>query len=698
MKRRTAPPFAGVLVLLLALGALLAARPAAAAEGMWPLTNLPATQLQQRFGFTPSSQWIERVQLASIRLAGGCSGSFVSSAGLVLTNHHCVVECLEGLSRPGHDLMASWFYAPTRAQEPKCPAMEVEQLVGQTNVTAEVDQATQGKTGAAYTAAERAVSSTLEKRCSGTHSDEWRCEVVTLYDGGQYWLYKYRRYQDVRVVFAPTQQTAFFGGNPDNFNYPRYDYDMSVVRVYADGKPAHTPAYFPVLPQGPRAGELVFTSGNPGSTERSFTVSQLEAMRYPMLPDLLQSLLHYQGLLAAYAAESAHNAAISNGDRFFVDNSIKAINGMVAALNDQSQFSRKVDEEQALRAKIAADPSWSASTHGAWEAIAAAQQRGVETLLPYLMIVREEGFRGDLFDIALNLVVGAHERTLPDAKRFDEYRDAGLPLLAQQLFSPAPIYPDYDSLRLADSMATMRDLLGSDAPIARTLFASRSPSQVAQAAVSGTRLADIQVRKALWTGGEQAVAASQDPMIALARAVLPYYLQARAVYENEVRAPIEANTAKIARARFALYGTSVYPDATFTERLSYGVVEGWMKDGSEVAPFTTVAGLYQHARDYEPLNLEAPWLAARGHIDPSTRMDFVSSNDVVGGNSGSPVIDRDGRLVGLIFDGNLPSIGGAFWYDESLNRSVAVDSAMLLAALKDVYHAQALVTEMTTGH
>jgi Peptidase S46 len=698
MKRRTAPPVGGVLVVLLALSALTAARPALAAEGMWPLTNLPTAPLQQRFGFTPSRQWIEHVQLASVRLAGGCSGSFVSADGLVLTNHHCVVDCLEGLSGPGHDLMATWFYAPTRKQEPKCPAMEVEQLVDQTNVTVEVNRATQGKTGAAFTAAERAVSSKLENRCGGAHSDEWRCEVVTLYYGGQYWLYKYRRYQDVRVVFAPTQQTAFFGGNPDNFNYPRYDYDMSMVRVYANGKPARTPTYFPVSPQGPRAGELVFTSGNPGSTERSFTVAQLEALRYPLYPQVLQSLLHYQGLLAAFAAASPHNAAISSGDRFFVDNSIKAISGFVQALNDQSQFSRKVEQEKELRAKIDADPSMRASTRGAWEAIAAAQQRSVETLLPFLMLVRQDGFRGDLFKIALNLVVGAHERALPDAKRFDDYRDAGLPLLEQRLFSPAPIYPDYDSLRLADSMATMRDLMGSDAPIARTLFATKSPRQVAEEAVSGTRLADIQVRKALWSGGEQAIAASQDPMIVLAREVLPYYLDARNVYETEVKAPIEANTAKIARARFAIYGTSVYPDATFTERLSYGVVEGWTKDGHEVAPFTTVAGLYQQARAYEPLNLEAPWRAARSRLDPATPMDFVSSNDIVGGNSGSPVIDRDGRLVGLIFDGNLPSLGGSFWYDESLNRAVAVDSAVLLAALKDVYHAQALVTELTAGH
>lgn len=696
MKRYTAV-LAGVLVALLALCALTATPRALAAEGMWPLTNLPAAQLQQRFGFTPSNQWIEQVQLASVRLAEGCSGSFVSSEGLVLTNHHCVVGCLEGLSRPGHDLMSTWFYAATRAQEPKCPAIEIEQLVGQTNVTAEVNRATHGKSGAAYAAAERAASSRIETRCGGTHSDEWRCQVVSLYEGGQYWLYKYRRYQDVRLVFVPTQQTSFFGGYPDNFNFPRFDYDMSIVRVYVDGKPAHTPAYFRISPQGPKAGELVFTSGNPGSTERSYTIAQLQALRYPIFPDLLQYLSRYQGLLEAYSAESARNAAIASGDLFFVDNAIKSIDGQLQALNDQSQFNRKVIEERQLRAKIDADPTLGASTRGAWDAIAAAEQRSVETLLPYFMVVRSQGFNARLFDIAFSLVLGAHERTLPDAKRFDEYREAGLPLLEQELFSPAPVYPDYDSLRLAASMTMMRDLMGSDAPIAKTLFATDSPREVADAAVSGTKLANTQVREALWKGGEQAVAASHDPMIELARKVLPYYLDARNVYENEVKAPIEANTAKIAHARFALYGTRIYPDATFTERLSYGVVAGWTKDGRKVAPFTTVAGLYQHARHYEPLNLEAPWLAARGRLDPTTPMNFVSSTDVVGGNSGSPVIDRDARLVGLIFDGNLPSLGGAFWYDERVNRAVAVDSAVILAALKDVYHAQALVAELTSG-
>jgi V8-like Glu-specific endopeptidase len=676
---------------------LLLAPAAFAGEGFWPPSNLPVKTLQQRYGFTPSQEWISRVQLASVRLAGGCSGSFVSPHGLVLSNHHCVVECLEGLSSTTRNLMSSSFYAATREQELKCPAMEVEQLVQLSDVTATVSKATDDKSGAAYTAARRAVSSRLEADCAGTQSQQWRCEVVSLYHGGQYWLYKYRRYQDVRLVFVPSQATSFLGGYPDNFNFPRYDYDVSIVRIYDNGQPASTPDYFRVSAKGPSAGELVFTSGNPGSTERNYTIAQLSALRYPLFPNVLQYLTHYEGLLNAFTAENATNARIAQGDLFFVDNAIKSIEGQLQALNDQSQFARKQREEAELRARIGADPTLRGKYGDAWEKIAAAEKVSLANLLPVRMIVRQEGFSGRLFDIAFTIVLGARERTLPDAQRFAEYRTAGLPLLEQQLFSPAPVYPNYDSLRLSASMSRLGDLMGWDAPISKALFTSASPQEVAQQAIDGTKLADIEVRKSLWNGGETAVAASRDPMIALARQVLPYYLKYRKLYEDEVTSPIEANTTKIARARFALFGTSIYPDATFTERLSYGVVQGWTENGKQVAPFTDVAGLYQHARSYAPLALGKPWLAAKDQLSAETPVNFVSTNDIVGGNSGSPVIDRDGALVGLIFDGNLPSLGGAFWYDESVNRAVAVDSAIILAALDHVYHAEPLVKELTAG-
>lgn len=690
MKKWVALPVGALLALLLLPKAF-------AAEGMWPLSNLPVAALQQRFGFTPSAQWVQHVQLASVRLAGGCSGSFVSPDGLVLSNHHCAVECVEGLSSPGRNLMGQSFYAATRQAEPKCPAMEVEQLVRLTDVTATVDRATQDKSGAAYTAAQRAATSKLETACVSGKPQMWRCEVVALYHGGQDWLYKYRRYQDVRLVFVPSQSTSFFGGYPDNFNFPRYDFDVSIMRVYVDGKPAHTPEYFPVSATGPKAGELVFTSGNPGGTERDDTLAQLQALRYPIFPDILQVFSHMQGLLEAFSAENAGNARIARGDLFFIDNAIKSLDGQLEALNEPQAFARKADEEAALRAKVQADPALAAKVDGAWDQVAAAQARFNGMFLPYVMLVIQngEGFVSRLYDIAFPIVLGAYERTLPDTQRFEEYRSASLPLLEQQLFSPAPVYPGYDKLRLTSSLTLMRDLLGSDAPIVKKLFATASPAEIADRAVGGTKLADIAVRKALWAGGQKAVAASSDPMIALAREALPYYLQARKAFEDEVKAPIEANTTKIARARFALYGTRISPDATFTERLSYGVVKGWDKDGRNVDPFTTVKGLYPYARSYDPYELSKAWLAARDRLNPATPFNFVSTNDIVGGNSGSPVIDRDAHLVGLIFDGNLPSLGGSFWYDGTVNRAVAVDSAILLDALQNVYHADALVKELS---
>jgi len=682
----------------LALGALLVAPAAFAGAGMWPLSNLPTQTLQKRFGFTPSQQWVHHVQLASVRLAEGCSGSFVSADGLVMTNHHCVVDCLEGLSGPHRDLMGHYFYAAGRGDELKCPSMEIEQLVKRTDVTKQVHAATADTGGEAYNAARKAISSKLERQCVNGHSKKWRCELVSLYHGGQFWMYKYRRYQDVRLVFAPSQQTAFFGGYPDNFNYPRYDFDVSFVRVFVNGKPAHTPEHFDLSAQGPKAGQLVFTSGNPGHTERNWTSAQLQTYRYPVLPTRLAYDSQYRGLLQAFSARSAEDARIAQGDLFFTGNSIKAYTGMLEALNNTTRFEKKARAEQTLQKQVEANPGLRRKYGDAWSNIAKAEKKFRSMRTPYRMVVRKQGFKGRLFDIAFTLVLGAHERTLPDAKRISRFRDANLPQVEQGLFSGAPVYPRYDRLRLAFSLNELRNAMGPDAPLPAKLFARRSPKQLAAHAVAGTKLAHAALRKRLWKGGEKAIRASHDPMIALAREVLPFYLKARSAYENDVAAPLEANTTKIARARFALHGTSIYPDATFTERLSWGVVKGWPKNGSAVKPFTTMKGLYRHAKGYPPLALAKAWRRARGRLDPATPMDFVSTNDIVGGNSGSPVIDRQGEIVGLIFDGNLPSLGGSFWYNGRLNRAVAVDSAAILAGLKHVYDAGALVKELRAGH
>ncbi|MGH8274093.1 MAG: S46 family peptidase [Gammaproteobacteria bacterium] len=684
------------LICLIA-GVVLLTPAAFAGAGMWTLDNPPTATLQQKFGFTPSKAWIRHVQLASVRFPEGCSGSFVSPNGLVLTNHHCVVGCLEALSSQQNNLMAKSFYAASDEKELKCPAMQVEQLVSTTNVTGRMDKATAGKSGAAYNTAQKAFSSKLQQGCVNGHSEKWDCEIVTLYHGGQFWLYKYRRYNDARLVFAPSQQTAFFGGYPDNFNYPRYDFDLSFVRVYVDGKPAKTPEYFKISPKGPKTGELVFTSGNPGSTERNLTVTQLENLRYPVLPARLQYLLQYEGLLKAWSAGSAEHARVAQEDLFFVGNSIKVYRGMLAALHNPREFDLKQKRERTLQARVDADPKLKAKYADAWRDITEAGKKSLAMQKSYAMIVRGNGFMAKLYNIAFALVLGAHERSLPDAQRLARFRDANLPAVEQSLFSDAPVYPDFDKLRLGFSLTVLRNTLGPDAPISDALFARYSPHELAKRSVEGTGLAKVSVRKELWKGGEQAIKTSDDPMIELARKVLPFWLKYHHRYQAEVAAPLKVNAAKIARARFAIHGTSIYPDATFTERLSWGVVKGWPRDGNEVPPFTHIQGLYRHAKGYPPLALSKPWLAAKGALKPTLSMDMVTTNDIVGGNSGSPVIDRNGGLVGLAFDGNPPSIGGAFWYNGQLNRTVAVDSAVILAGLKKVYHANALVSELTGG-
>ncbi|HET6654735.1 MAG TPA: S46 family peptidase, partial [Gammaproteobacteria bacterium] len=598
-------------LLLIVAASLFAVSAAQAGEGMWTLDNLPVKTLQQKFQFTPSDEWVNHVQLASVRLAGGCSGSFVSPHGLVLTNHHCAVECLEALSTSKRDLMASSFYARNRDDELKCPAMEVERLEKTTNVTDTMTQAMEGKTGAARNAAEKAESSKLEQGCVAGQADKWRCQIVSLYHGGQYWLYKYRRFQDVRLVFAPSQSTAFFGGNPDNFNFPRYDYDVTLLRVYVDHKPANTPTYFKMSPKGPQQGELVFTSGNPGSTERNYTIAQLDALRYPGLPNALKFLAQYRGLVQAFSAQSDEHERIARGTLFFLGNAMKSLRHQLAALENEGLFQRKVRQERELRHKVESNPDLAKKYGDAWEKIAAAEQQFLQMREPYMFIVRGEGFLGRLYDIAFNLVLGAHERSLPDAKRITEFRQANLPGLEQQLFSKAPVYPDFDKLRLTFSMVRMRDLMGYDAPIVKALFGKMSPEQLAAQATEGTKLADVDVRKRLWKGGEEAIKASDDPMIELARQVLPFWLKYHERYENEIKATMMANTAKVARARFAIYGTSIAPDATFTERVSYGAVKGWPRGGVQVPAFTYVKGLYERATGYPPLKLSQKWLDAK---------------------------------------------------------------------------------------
>jgi hypothetical protein len=671
---------------------------ALADEGMWTLDHLPAQQMQQRYGFTPSQAWIDRVQHATVRLAEGCSGSFVSADGLVMTNHHCANECLSQLSNNQTNYMANGFSVSKREDEPKCPEVELNQLDSISDVTAQVNAATAGKSGAQRIAAERAINSSIEQQCVGGDAKTWRCDVVTLYHGGRYALYKYRRFQDVRLVFAPEQSIAFFGGDPDNFNFPRYDLDVTFFRAYVDGKPAKTPQYLPFAKQGVKAGDMTFIVGNPGSTQRQTPWQQLAYLRDQQLTPLYAYLSEKRGVLWQYGRLGEQQTKQAQDDLFGADNSLKVFGGWLQTLSNESFEARKQAADAGLAAWIKADPARVAKYGDPWAEIAKAQQQG-ELLAPrYSMIERGQGFDSRLFDDARTLVRAAAERGKPDAERLPAFRDANLPVLEQQLQSTAPVYPQYEQTLLSWSLEKMRQRLGADDDFVHQVLGKQSPDQLATALVNGSKLADPAVREALWQGGEKAIAASTDPMIVLARSIDAQARAVRKQYEDQVDAPNRKATEAIAQALFARDGTASYPDATFTPRLSFGKVVGWNEGGKPVPPFTDFAGLYARATGADPFKLPDSWLKAKSSLDLSTPMDFVTDNDIIGGNSGSPVINRQGEAVGLVFDGNIHSLGGNFTYDGSNNRAVSVDTTALLEAVRKVYHLPQLADELRNGH
>jgi hypothetical protein len=681
-------------------GLLLAcAGGAMADEGMWTLDHLPVELMQQRYGFTPSKEWIDLVQKASVRLAEGCSGSFVSADGLVMTNHHCANSCLSQLSKTAN-YMENGFAAVKPEDEPKCPEVELNQLDSITDVTAKVTTATAGKNGADRVKAERAINSALEQACVAGDAHTWRCDVVTLYHGGRYALYKYRRYQDVRLVFAPEQSIAFFGGDPDNFNFPRYDLDVTFFRAYVDGKPAKTPQFLKFSVQGPKAGDMTFVVGNPGSTQRDTPWAQLRDLRDHKLVPTFGFLSELRGVLWEYSRTSTQQAKEAQDILFGVDNTLKVYKGWLETLSDEAFGKAKMDDDASLRAWIAADAGRRSQYGDPWADLAAAQLKARDLQDRYVMVETGRGFGlgTRLFANARTLVRGAAERVKPDGERLPNFRDANLPAIEQELTSSAPVYPAYEQTLTAWSLEKLRQQLGADDAFVHEVLGNQSPEQLATALVNGSKLADPAVRKALWDGGAKAIAASNDPMIVLARKIDPEARALRKQYEDEVSSRISKAEEAIAQARFARDGTSKYPDATFTLRLSYGKVVGWKEHGKDVPPFTDFAGVYKRATGADPFKLPDSWLKAKGSLNLATPFDFVTDNDIIGGNSGSPVIDREGHAVGLIFDGNIHSLGGDFTFDESSNRAVAVDTAAVVSSVRGVYKLPKLADELTNGH
>jgi hypothetical protein len=666
----------------------LVAMPLAAAradEGMWTFDAFPQAKMRADYGWAPDQAWLDKVQVATVRLTGGCSASFVSGAGLILTNHHCVAPCAEENSTAENNILKTGFTARSREEEKKCAGQQAEVVTSIKDVTPQVKAAIGTATGEAAVKARSAVVAQIESAgCPDTAKT--RCQVVTLYGGGQYKLYSYRKYSDVRLVWAPEAQAPQFGGDPDNFNFPRYSLDASFLRAYEDGKPVATPQHLEWSPRAPVDGEATFVVGNPGSTQRLFTSDQLAFQREIALPITLATYSELRGRLITAMESSPEKNREAFETLGGIENSLKVYIGRVNALNDPAFTTKLAAAEAALKAKSAGN----AAIGNPWADV----EKAMRAYRNFYIADRFSLPQGDLFGYAMTLVRTAAERTKPNTDRFPGYSDSALPLVEKRLLDEKPIYPWLDQLTMEWSLSKSREYLGADDPQTKLLLGKESPEGLAARLVAGTKLADSAFRKALWDGGQAAINASTDPMIIYARSLDANDRAIQKRLDDTVDAPLTAAQAKLADARFAAYGSTLYPDATFTLRISYGKVAGWLERGKTVPTRTTMGGTFDRATGASPFDLPEAFIANRSKIDPNTTYDFVTTNDIIGGNSGSPVIDRQGRVIGAAFDGNIHSLGGNYGYDGTINRTVAVSTAAVQEALEKIYPAPNLVAEL----
>ena len=687
------------LLLCLSLGLLLGGTgsESLADEGMWLYSDPPRALLKERYGFDATAEWMEHLQKSSVRFNSGGSGEFISADGLILSNHHVGADTLQKVSTKENDYLKKGFYAATLAEEIKAPDLELNVLMSIEDVTARVNAAVPpGASDEESFKARRAVMAAIEKESKDKTGE--RSDVVTLYQGGRYHLYRFKRYTDVRVVFAPEQQIAFFGGDPDNFEYPRFDLDVCFFRAYEDGKPAKIQHYLKWSQAGTKDGDLVFVSGHPGRTSRLFTMAELEYVRDSQMPRGLQRLFRLEVILNSYSERSQENARRAKDDLFGVQNSRKARMGGMAGLLDPALFGKKAAAEKELREKIAAREDLR-DTLAAYDRIAAAQKVIAENARHYSLLEGGTAFNSELFGIARMLLRAGEERPKPNGDRLREFNEAGRESLELGLFSDKPVHPDLEELTLTDSLTFLVEEMGSSAPLVQKVLAGKSPNARAVELIKGTKVLDVALRKKLYEGGASAVDAANDPLIALAKLVDGEARALRKIMETQGEAKQQSH-AKIAKARFALQGTSSYPDATFTLRLAFGTVKGFEEGGKHIPAHTTFAGLYERAAEQgnrPPFDLPKVWEESKAKIDLATPFNFVSTADIIGGNSGSPVVDRKGEFVGIIFDGNIQSLVLDFAYSDVQARAVSVDSRGIVEALRKVYRADGLVGELNAG-
>jgi len=670
---------------------------AMADEGMWLFTKPPTKQLKDKYGFEPDAKWLEHLQKSSVRFNAGGSGSFVSADGLVMTNHHVGADAIQKIdNKENKEYLKNGFHARKTSDEIKCIGSELNVLISMEDVTERVNAAVKPDMKPEDAAkARRAVMAEIEKE--STEKTKLRSDVVTLYQGGQYHLYRYKKYTDVRLVFAPEQQIAFFGGDPDNFEYPRYDLDVCFFRVYEDNKPAKIEHFLKWSKSGAEENELVFVSGHPGRTSRMNTVAELEYLRDTGFPFLMQRLNRLEVLLSVYSERSEENRRIAKDDLFGVANSRKARTGGLAGLLDPELMARKAAFEKKLQDAAKNDEKLKDAAD-AWKNIAAAQNVRKMLIRRHAMLEQGAGFNSALYHHAVALLRGAEELPKPNGERLREFRDSALDSLEDDLFSEEKIYPEYEIVKLTDSLTFLCAELGAKNPLVVKILAGKSPSERATELVTKSKLGDAAERKKLWDRkGSKAVADSTDPMILLAKIVDPQARAIRKDVETKVDEPRQQAYAQIAKVKYAVEGDSTYPDATFTLRLAFGPVKGFEENGKQVPYQTNFAGLYEHSKAHggqAPFDLPERWVKKKDALDLKVPFNFICTADIIGGNSGSPVVNKNNEVVGLIFDGNIQSLVLDFAYSDKQARALAVHSAGIIEALTKVYDAKELVEEL----